>query len=76
MYTVYLQFCNYLPLEKGGVLNLNKPEFPSSKEALCQVWLKKAQWFWRRWCFKFFNGFFSQFRINLSFEIDWDPSFE
>ena len=38
-------FCNYLPLEKGGALHLNKLESPSSKDALCQVWMKLAQWF-------------------------------
>ena len=45
----------YLSLEKGVVLRLNKMEFPSSKDASCQVWLKLAQWFWRsRWnCEKF-----------------------
>ena len=41
-------FPNYLPLEKGGALHLNKLESPSPKDALCQVWLKLAQWFWRR----------------------------
>ena len=39
---------NYLPLEKDGALYLNKLETPSPKDALCQVWLKYAQWFWRR----------------------------
>ena len=43
-----MQFCYYLSLEKGGVLHLNKLEFPSPKNALCQVWLKLAQWLWRR----------------------------
>ena len=33
-------FRNYLPLEKGGALYLNKLESPSPKDALCQVWLK------------------------------------
>ena len=41
-------FLNYLPLEKGGALHLEKLESPSPKDALCQVWLKLAQWFWRR----------------------------
>ena len=40
---VFLLFRNYLPLEKGGVLHLNKLESPSPKDALCQVWLKSAQ---------------------------------
>ena len=37
------------------VLHLNKLESTSPKDALCQNWLKLAQWFWRRrWkCEKF-----------------------
>jgi hypothetical protein len=35
-------------LEKGYPLLLNKLESPSPKDDLCQVWLKLAQWFWRR----------------------------
>ena len=52
---VFLQFCNFLPLKKGGALNLNKLESSTLKDALCQVWLKFTQWFWRRrWkCEKF-----------------------
>ena len=52
---VFLLFRNYLPLKKGGALHLNKLESSSHKDALCQVWLKLAQWFWRRrWkCEKF-----------------------
>ena len=30
----------YLPLEKGTTIHLNKRTLPSSKNALCQVWLK------------------------------------
>ena len=45
---VFSLFPNYLPFEKGGALHLNKLESPSPKDALCQVWLKLAQWFWRR----------------------------
>ena len=50
-----LLFRNYLPFEKSGALHLIKIESPSPKDALCQVWLKLAQWFWRRrWkCEKF-----------------------
>ena len=33
-------FHNYLPLEKCGALHLNKLQFPSPKDTLCQVWLK------------------------------------
>ena len=54
-FNVFSLFCNYLPLEKGMALHLNKLESPLSKDALCHVWLKLAQWFWRRrWkCEKF-----------------------
>ena len=30
-------FRNYLPLEKGGALHLNKFDSPLPKDALCQV---------------------------------------
>ena len=45
---VFSLFRNYLPLEKGRGLHLNKLEPPSPKDVLCQVWLKLAQWFWKR----------------------------
>ena len=45
---VFSVFRNYLSLEKGGVLHLNKLELPSPKDAICQVWLKLAQWFWSK----------------------------
>ena len=54
---VFLLFGNNLPLEKGGALHLNKLESPSPKDALCQVWLKLAQWFGRRRFFNFVNVF-------------------
>ena len=54
---VFLLFLNYLPFEKGVALHLNKLESPPPKDALWQVWLKLAQWFWRRWkCEKFTDG--------------------
>jgi hypothetical protein len=46
--SVFLLFCYYLPLERGNPLPLNKLESPPPKDDLCQVWLKLAQWFWRR----------------------------
>ena len=36
---------NYLSLEKGGALHLNKVESPSPKDDLCQIWLKLVLWF-------------------------------
>ena len=65
MYFRYL--CNYLPLEKGRALHLNKPKSPSPKDALCQVWLKLAQLFWRRRFLNFIN-LFSLFRNYLPLE--------
>ena len=45
----FISLCrNYLPLEKGGAFHLNKLESTSPIDALCQVWLKLAQRFWRR----------------------------
>ena len=44
----HAQFCYYFPLEKDVTLHLNKLESPLPKNALCQVWLKLVQWFWRR----------------------------
>ena len=52
-----MYFCNYLPLEKGGALHLNKFKSPLLKDALCQFWWKLAQWFWRRRFLNFFDVF-------------------
>ena len=54
---VFTLFPNYLPLKKDGAIHLNNLESPSRKDALCQVWLKLAQWFWRRRFFNFVNVF-------------------
>ena len=45
------------PWKYGEALNLNKPESPSPKNALCQVLLKLAQRFWRRRFLNFVNLF-------------------
>ena len=52
------------PFEKGGAHHLNKLESPSTKDALCQVWLKMVQCFWRRRFLNFINVF-SEFRNYL-----------
>ena len=49
--------------------HLKKLESPSPKNALCQNWLKLAQWLWRREFFNFVNVF-SSFRNYLPFEKD------
>ena len=49
------------------VLHLKTFEFPSPKDALCQVWIKLAQWFWRRRFFNFVNVF-SLFQNYLPLE--------
>mgnify|MGYP003692227413 CR=1 FL=1 len=43
--------------KRAGPLHLNKLESPSPKDALCQIWLYLAQWFWRRRFFNFVNVF-------------------
>ena len=45
---VFSLFRNYLPLDEGVALHMNKLESSSHKDALCQVWLKLAQLIWRR----------------------------
>jgi hypothetical protein len=47
-FSEFLLFRDYLPLEKSNPLHLNNLEFPPPKDDLCQVWLKLAQWFWKR----------------------------
>jgi hypothetical protein len=46
--SVFLFLCYYLPLERGNPLPVYKFDSPPPKDDLCQVWLKLAQWFWRR----------------------------
>ena len=50
---VFLQFRNYIPLEKCRHLHVHKFEFQSPKDNL----LKLAQWFWRRSFLKFMTEF-------------------
>ena len=50
-------------------LFLNKLEFPSPKDALCQVYLKLAQWFLRRRLLNFINVY-SLFHNYLPLEKD------
>ena len=45
---VFSLFQDYLPSESGEALNLNKLESSLPNNTLSQVWLKLAQWFWRR----------------------------
>ena len=78
------QFCHYIfcnlsicqcyfviisPWKRAGPFILNKLEFPSAKDALCQVWLKLTQWIWRR-IFLNFIIVFSLFRNYLPLEND------
>lgn len=51
---IFFNKSKYLRLKEGVALHLNKFESPSPSDTLCQVWLKSAKWFWRRWiCEKF-----------------------
>ena len=45
-FNIILQFCYYSLLVKGDLLHnhLNKIDFPSPMDVLCQVWLKSVQW--------------------------------
>jgi hypothetical protein len=47
IFSVFLLFCFYLPLDMGYPLHL-KLITPSLNDDLCQVWLKLAKWFWSR----------------------------
>ena len=58
--THYLHYGNWM------VFRLNKLESPSPKDALCQIWLKLAQRFWRR--FLNFVNVLSLFRNYLPLE--------
>ena len=66
-----------LLFENWMVPYLNKLESPSPKGALCQVWLKLSQWFWRK-IFSNFVEVFSLFRnyMYLPFEKRCGLSFE
>ena len=62
------------PLGKGLALHLYKLQSSSPKEELYSVWLKLAQWFWRR--FLNFINVFSLFLYYLPLRTGWGPSFE
>ena len=61
-----LLFRYYLPVEKGVTFHLTKPKTPLCKDDLCQVWLKLAQWFWRRRLFAIllFSPFGAKYLIH------------
>jgi hypothetical protein len=44
----FYSFAIISPWRRAIPLPLNKIESLPSKDDLCQVWLKLAQWFWRR----------------------------
>ena len=54
-FNIFSLFRNNSPLGKSMALHLKKTIISSPTDALCKVWLKLAQWFWRRrWnCEKF-----------------------
>jgi hypothetical protein len=74
-FSAFLLFHYYLPLEKGYPLHLNKIESPLPKNDLCQVWLKLAQWFWRRRFFYFLQCIFTLSLLSPLGE-GLSPSFE
>ena len=64
-----IYFHYYLPLEKDRAFHLNKHNLTSLKYALCQVWLKLAQWFLRERFLNLFNVF-TLFHYYLPLEKD------
>jgi hypothetical protein len=64
--TLFLYSCNYLPFEEDLALYLNEFEFSLPKDDLCQVSLKLAWWFWRRFLYKKKISVFLLFRYYLS----------
>ena len=72
---------NHQPLEKDVALHLKKLNpLNSIKDVLCHVWLKLAQWFWRRTFFLLLSMYFRYFviispwkRLGPSFEQTWIP---
>ena len=56
------------PLENDWCHHLNKSESPSPKDDLGQIWLKLAQWFWRRRFLKIFSEFL-HFRYYLPLKM-------
>ena len=79
----------YSPLRKGQGPSFEKLEIPSTKDILCQVWLKLAKWLWRiRWkCEKFTtpptmmtttmidNGQILIRKAHLSLRLRWAKKF-
>ena len=47
-FIIFFLISNYLPFKKILVLNFHNFESFEPKNALCQVWSKLVQWFWRR----------------------------
>ena len=47
-FIIFFLISNYLPFKKILVPNFHNFESSEPKNALCQVWSKLVQWFWRR----------------------------
>jgi hypothetical protein len=48
IFSVFLLFCYISPLGERQSPSFEQTWIPSPKDDLCQVWLKLAQWFWKR----------------------------
>ena len=66
--SIYFRY--FVIISPGVALHLNKLKFPSSMEALCQVWLKFAHWLLRR-RFLMFVNVLSLFRDYLPWKRTW-----
>ena len=67
LYMYFHYFIIISPWKRAEALLFNKLESPSPKDAFCKVWLKLAQWLWRRRFLNFVN-LFSLIRNYLPLE--------
>jgi hypothetical protein len=75
IFRVFLRFRYYLPLEMTNGHHMKKPEFPYPSDDLDQIWVKLAQWFWKRFLIKIFPCIFT-FLILSPLENDQWSSYE
>ena len=74
MYFCYFIIISFL--EKVVALHLNKTDFPSPKDAMCQVQLKLAQWYVLEKILDSLNLSMIFFTVSLLSSFGKGPSFE
>ena len=63
-------FVPCLDVGKGPGPSFEKLEFPSAKDALCLVWLKLTNWFWKSWS-RISSSYFLYFVIISPWKRTW-----